>query len=114
MTVYTLDMIACDIQPEKRMIQCIACLILQHLQNESGDGDACVTLSNCEEATALRDELLRQCRWIKDCTSETHVDKPAYHLSDMSNENIWITWDPKFDATVPPWVGLRIRWGHWR
>lgn len=112
--VYALDMTTCEIRPEKRVIQCIACLILQHLQSEAGDGDASVTVSNRSEAESLRDDVLRQCSWLKDCTSPDAKSKMMFHLSDMSNENIWITWDPNFDATLPPWVGLRLRWGHWQ
>lgn len=94
-----------------RTIQCISTLVFQHIQDESGDGDACVTVSDQGQAVLLRDEITRQCSWLKDCSQP---DAPVFHLSDMSNENIWITWDPSFDATVPKWVGLRIRCGHWR
>ena len=107
-------MTTCDIRPEHLTIQCIARLVLQHLQGECGDGDACVTLSTRAEAETLRDELLRQCHWIKDCTPESQVGEVMFHLSDMCNENIWITCDPGFDATLPRWVGLRLRWGHWK
>lgn len=94
-----------------RTIQCIAVLVLQHMQDECGDGDACVTVSDQGQAELLRGEITRQCNWLKDCSqSEARV----FHLSDMSNENIWITWDPLFDTTLPKWVGLRIRCGHWR
>lgn len=91
--------------------QRLAALILQHMQDECGDGDACVTVSDQGQAEHLRDEITRQCSWLKDCSQP---GAPAFHLSDMSNENIWITWNPSFDATVPKWVGLRVRWGHWR
>jgi hypothetical protein len=38
----------------------------------------------------------------------------TYLLSDMSNENVHITDDPLHEATLPSWIGLRIRHGHWR
>lgn len=91
--------------------QHLAAFVIQHMYDECGDGDACVTVSDQGQAELLRDEITRQCNWLKDCSQS---DAPVFHLSDMSNENIWITWDPTFDATVPKWIGLRIRWGHWR
>lgn len=89
----------------------LAALVLEHLQGECGDGDACVTVSDRDCAERIRSEVLSQCSWLKDCTQ---LNAPAFHLSDMCNENVWITWDPTFEAGLPTWVGLRIRWGHWR
>lgn len=94
-----------------RADRALAAMVLEHMQGECGDGDACVTVSDRDHAVCIRSEILHQCHWLKDCTAP---DASVFHLSDMSNENIWITWDPAFDSTLPGWVGLRIRWGHWR
>lgn len=102
-------------QPTHRISHVIASVVVQHLQDECGDGDAHLTISDRTLACEVRDEILRECNWIKDCTYLSQVpDKFMIHLSNMSNENVTITDDPTFEATLPSWYGLRIRYGHWR
>lgn len=109
-----------EIPSVSRLNQSIAYMILQHLQDECGDGDACITVSDRTAANQLRGEILLQCSWLKDCTSNLGIDMgdrnghTTYLLSDMRNENVHITTDPDFEKKLPSWVGLRLRIGNWR
>lgn len=109
-----------EIQSASRLNQSIARMILQYLHDECGDGDACITVSDRTVADQLRGEIMLQCAWLKDCTSNPGIDMgdqnghTTYLLSDMSNENVHITTDPNFEKELPSWVGLRLRIGNWR
>ena len=109
-----------EIPLASKLNQSIAHMILQHLQDECGDGDACITVSDRTAADQLRGEILLQCSWLKDCTTSPGIDMgdrngyTTYLLSDMSNENVHITTDPDFEKELPSWVGLRLRIGNWR
>lgn len=106
---------AIDSQPERRLSHSIAHAVVMHLQEESGDGDAHLTISDRSMAYEVREEILKECKWLKDCTGLiTPPEGGSFFilLSDQSNENVTIT--DNISLEVPSWVGLRIRHGHWR
>ncbi|NDC24760.1 MAG: hypothetical protein EBZ49_11640 [Proteobacteria bacterium] len=103
--------------PASEFILRVAELVHQHLHDESGDGDAVITLSDNKSAADLRRVLLERCSWLKDCTQQPGISLTApegavtYLLSDMCNENVHITTDSNLERTAPSWVGLRLRVG---